>query len=101
MKMNNKAVGIIDAILVLTIVVLITTFFIFAFGLVLDSFLFEFQSLSIPMASEFSDAMGSMLTLAEMVYIVPIFMIFIVTVWLFKTIVQRHRYTREDEEEEW
>ena len=104
MKINNKAIGIIDAILVLTISILVISFFTFAVGGALDMLLFEFQSLSLsPLSSEFSDTMGSVLNLAEMFYIVLIFGLLLFTVWFFKFIVFKHRYSRyeEEEEDEW
>ena len=102
MKMeNNKGIGIIDAIIVLTISILVITFFTFAVGGILDSILFEFQSLSLsPLSSEFSDTMGSVLNLAEMFYIVLIFGLLLFTVWFFKFIIWKHKYSRYDEDEE-
>ena len=101
MKINNKAVGVIDAIIVLTISILIITFFTFAVGGALDMLLFEFQSLSLsPLSSEFSDTMGSVLSLAEMFYIVLIFGLLLFTVWFFKFLIWKHKYSRYDEEEE-
>ena len=105
MKINNKGIGIIDSIIVLTISILILTFFTFALGGVLDHILFEFQSLSLsPMAPEFTDTIDSVLNLAEMFYIVLIFGLILFTTWFFKTIVFRHKYSRyrsDEEEEEW
>lgn len=98
---NNRGIGIIDAILTLTISILVITFFVFAAGSALDMLLFEFQSLSLsPLSSEFSDTMDSVLSLAEMFYIILIFGLLLFTVWFFKFIVWKHKYSRYDEEEE-
>ena len=98
---NSGGIGIIDAILVLTTSILVITFFTFALGSVLDTILFEFQSLSLsPLSSEFSDTMDSVLSLAEMFYIVLIFGLILFTTWFFKYIVWKHKYSRYDEEEE-
>lgn len=102
--MNNKGIGIIDAILVLSISIVVITFFVFAVGGVLDTLLFEFQLLSLSaMAPEFSDTMNSVLNLAEMFYIVLIFGLLLFTIWFFKFLIFRHKYSRryEDEEDEW
>lgn len=100
-KINNRGIGIIDSIIVLTIAIVVITFFVFAIGGVLDGILYEFQSLSLsPMSSEFSDTMNSVLNLAEMFYIVLIFGLILFTIWFFKTIVFRHKYSRYEEEEE-
>ena len=101
LKKDNRGIGIIDAILVLTTAILVITFFTFALGSVLDTLLFEFQSLSLsPLSSEFSDTMDSVLSLAEMFYIVLIFGLILFTTWFFKYIVWKHKYSRYDEEEE-
>jgi len=98
--MDNKGFGIIDGVLTLTIGIVVTTFIVFAAGMALDSFIFEFQSLEFVLTDTFSEAMEGVNVLGEMFYMIPIFMLFILTVWFFAGIVRRHTYTRYDEEEE-
>ena len=100
--MDNKGYGIIEGILTLTIVIVSTTFLVFAAGMALDSFMFEFQSLPFVLTDTFAESMDGIYALGEMFYIIPIFMLFIVTVWFFKGIIKKNVYTRyDDEEEEW
>lgn len=98
--MDNKGFGIIDGILTLTIVIVSTTFIVFAAGLALDSFIFEFQSLDFTLTDTFSEAMEGVNVLGEMFYLIPIFLLFIVTVWFFAGVIKKHTYSRYDEEEE-
>ena len=101
---NNKGTSIINAIIVLTISILVIAFFMFAMGTVLSEVMHEFQTLSLsPMSAEFSDSMNSILNLAEMFYIVLIFGLLLFTTWFFKVIIKSHRYSRqyEEEEDEW
>ena len=101
--MDNKAFGIIDGVITLTIGIVTTTFIVFAAGMALDSFIFEFQSLEFILTDTFSEAMEGVNVLGEMFYLIPIFMLFILTIWFFAGIVKRHTYSRhyDDEEEEW
>ena len=101
--MDNKGFGIIDGVMTLTVAIVVTTFIVFAAGMALDSFIFEFQSLEFVLTDTFSEAMEGVNVLGEMFYLIPIFMLFIVTVWFFKGIVFRHVYSRryDNEEEEW
>lgn len=101
--MDNKGFGIIDGIVTITVVIVSTIFIVFAAGMALDSFMFEFQSLSFVLTDTFSEAMEGVYVLGEMFYLIPIFMLFIVTVWFFKGIIKKHTYSRQydDEEEEW
>lgn len=101
--MDNKGFGIIDGVLTLTVGIVVTTFIVFAAGMALDSFVFEFQSLDFTLTNTFSEAMEGVNVLGEMFYLIPIFMLFILTVWFFKSLIWKHVYSRhyDDEEEEW
>ena len=101
---DNNGMGIINGIIVLTISILVISFFTFAVGGVLSEIMYEFQSLSLsPMSAEFTDSMDSILNLAEMFYIVLIFGLILFTTWFFKTLIFRHKYSRkyDEEEDEW
>ena len=100
--MDNKGYGIIDGVITLTVGIVTTIFIVFAAGLALDSFVFEFQSLEFVLTDTFSESMEGVNVLGEMFYLIPIFMLFILTVWFFKNIIKHHVYSRhEEDEEEW
>ena len=100
--MDNRGFGIIDGVITLTVGIVTTIFIVFAAGLALDSFIFEFQSLEFILTDTFSEAMEGVNVLGEMFYLIPIFMLFVLTVWFFAGIIKKHSYARYDEEEdEW
>jgi len=99
--MDRRGVGIIDAIFAVALSVLVITIFIFAFGQVLDLYIVEFNEWCAPLAPMFTPALNKVLTMAEWFYLLPTIFLLLITVWLYKFIIMRQRYSRREDEEEW
>lgn len=96
---NQKAESIMGAIFVLMTLVISLAVMILVLGTILDTYIYEFQILGIPTATVFYDTADSVMDIATSFYYLPTIFLCLFTVWLFKVIIARHRYTRYDEEE--
>jgi len=99
--LDSRGEGLIDGIIAITAGFIVLILFTFIMGSVLDNFLYEIQDLGFSLTPQFSETMSTVLSLAQMFYYIMAFGLFIFTVWLFKFIIRKHRYTRYEEEEIW
>lgn len=96
---NNKGESVIGAIFVLMTVVLTVAVMILVLGSILDTYIFELQRIGFSTSNIFYDAMNSVMNVAASFYYLPTIFLFLFTVWFFKTLIVRHRYTRPEDEE--
>lgn len=89
------------AVFVLMTLVISLAVMMLVLGTILDTYIYEFQTLGIPVVSDFYSTADSIIDIATSFYYLPTIFLLLFTVWLFKLIISRHRYTRLDEEEEW
>jgi len=99
MLKNNKAESMIGAIFVLMTIVLTIAVMILVLGTILDTYIFELQRVGFSTSNVFYDAMNSVMTLGVSFYYLPTIFLMLISVWFFKVIIGRHKYTRGDEEE--
>lgn len=97
--MDNRGQSVIDALLTIAIVLLIILFLVLGVGLFLDVYVFEITDIIGSINPKFLQTTQAVYSFLYMFWLCPALFLLLITVWLYKYIIKKHRYTREDEDE--
>ena len=88
------------AVITLTITLVILTVLVVTLGTFIDAFIGIFQSeMCSTLSPDMMLLMETSMKFFEMFYWLPPIFVVLIFTWLFKTIILKHLYSREDEEE--
>lgn len=101
--MDDKAESPLEAVFVFMAYLFIAAILLLTLGTLTDSFVDVFGKIRITLDAHHQGLFGTPMKLFSWVFIVPVFFAGVMLVWMFKTIIKKHKYTRQQElyEEGW
>ena len=98
--MNNKGVSPIEILVTIMIWGILLIGITFAEGAVIDGFIYQFSKMPIHLSPEFQTMMmNSPVKFAEIFFSIPAFMMAVLIVWAVKSIIRKHGYSRQQNDE--
>ena len=89
--------NIVQSLFIVAIYAIAIIFLVFALGTIIDNFLFQYMQLGADINMQFMESLNNMTTLFDMFFWMPRLFLALITIWLFKSIIFKHRYTRRGE----